>query len=108
MFQEREVDYHALGENIRKARLECNLTQAELAEAASCNTTHISNIENNYTKVSLPTLIAISNALDTSVDYLLREQYNDNKTGVESEILLEMNRLDEKERDLLLRIAKVL
>ena len=108
MFQERKVDYQALGENIRRARKECCLTQAELAEAADVNTTHISNIENNYTKVSLPTLLAISNALETSVDYLLKDQYIDEKIGVESEILLEVNRLNDKEKDLLLRIAKVL
>ena len=102
------VDYKMLGENIRSARLDCRLTQEELAEAVSCNTSHISNIENNYTKVSLPTLVAISNALDTSVDYLIRDSYKDEKTGIESEILLEIERLDERERDILLRIAKVL
>ena len=102
------VDYQMLGENIRRARLDCNLTQEELAEAVSCNTSHISNIENNYTKVSLPLLISISNALETSVDYLIKDSYNDEKSGVESEILLEMSRLDDRERNLLLRIAKVL
>ncbi len=102
------VDYKMLGENIRKARLDCNLTQEELAEAVSVNTSHISNIENNYTKVSLPTLISISNALETSVDYLIRDSYNDEKSGIESEILLEVNRLDDRERELLLRIAKVI
>ena len=102
------IDYKMLGENIRRARLECNLTQEELAEAVSVNTSHISNIENNYTKVSLPTLVSISNALETSVDYLIRDSYKNKKLGVESEIILEMNRLDDKERNLLLRIAKVI
>ena len=102
------VDYKLLGENIRSARLDCRLTQEELTEAVSCNTSHISNIENNYTKVSLPTLVKISNALNTSVDYLIRDSYNIQDTGVESEILLEIKRMDNSKRDALLKIAKAL
>ncbi len=102
------VDYKMLGENIRKLRLDCHLTQEELAEAVSCNTSHISNIENNYTKVSLPMLVSIANALDSSVDYLLKDSYNDKNTGIETELLLELNRLNDSEKKLLLRIAKVI
>ena len=102
------VDYKLLGENIRSTRLDCRLTQEELAEAVSCNTSHISNIENNYTKVSLPTLVAISNALNTSIDYLIRDSYNTQDTGIESEILLEIKRMDERDKDTLLKIAKAL
>lgn len=51
------------------------LTQDTLAEIVSCNTSHISNIENNHTKVSLNVLLAIANALNTSIDYLLSDQY---------------------------------
>lgn len=102
------VDYQMLGENIRRARLDSNLTQEELAEAVECNASHISNIENNYTKVSLPTLVSISNVLETSIDYLVRDSYNNKKTGIESEILLEMSKYDDRKREELLRIAKVL
>ena len=97
-----------LGENIRRARLDSNLTQEELAEAVECNASHISNIENNYTKVSLPTLVSISNVLETSIDYLVRDSYNNKKTGIESEILLEMSKYNDRKREELLRIAKVL
>lgn len=45
-----------------------------------CNTSHISNIENNYTKLSLNVLIAIANALNVSVDYLLSNQLNNGFT----------------------------
>ncbi len=102
------VDYQMLGENIRRARLDSNLTQEELAEAVECNASHISNIENNYTKVSLPTLVSISNVLETSIDYLVRDSYNNKKTGIESEILLEMSKYNDRKREELLRIAKVL
>ena len=78
IFQKREVsclqqkiDYAQLGYNIKKLRQTKGLTQDNLAELIGCNTSHISNIENNYTKLSLNALLAIANSLDTSVDFLL-------------------------------------
>lgn len=37
----------------------------------SLSITHISNVENGYTKVSLPSIVSIANALSVSVDELL-------------------------------------
>ena len=70
------IDYRTLGSRIRNARLAKNLTQEALASLIGCAPTHVSNIENNHTKVSLPMLVEIANALDTGVDYLLMDQYD--------------------------------
>ena len=103
-----DINYEILGNNIKAARLNSGYTQQKLAEKVSCNTSHISNIENNYTKVSLQTLVAIADSLNTTVDFLLKEQYSDQSQAIENEILLEMANLDKKEKEQLLRIAKVL
>ena len=55
-----EVDYKALGLRIKEVRQRKGMTQDFLAEAVGCNTSHISNIENNYTKPSLNVLLAIA------------------------------------------------
>ena len=68
---QQELDYGKLGVKIKELRQSRGLTQDLLAEIVGCNTSHISNIENNHTKVSLNVLLAIANALDTSIDYLL-------------------------------------
>ncbi|NDO47151.1 helix-turn-helix transcriptional regulator [Clostridium sp. MD294] len=70
------------------------LTQYKLAEIVGCNTSHISNIENNYTTVSLNLLLAIANALNTSIDYLLSEQYDNSAFALDHEILRAIENLD--------------
>lgn len=64
------VDYKAIGKRIKIARIRKGISQEE-AELSSISSRHMSNIETGRTKPSLPTLIAIANALDTSVDYFL-------------------------------------
>ena len=65
------MDYFTIGQRIRALRKEKKLSQEQLAEKVWISTTHMSHIENGRTKVSLPTLILIANALKTSVDSLL-------------------------------------
>ena len=48
-----EIDYKELGMKIKKMRQSEGLTQDKLAEIVGCNTSHISNIENNYTKAKI-------------------------------------------------------
>lgn len=66
-----DIDYKALGLRIKFARLKKNLSQEILAEKADISVPHMSNIETGNTKASLPTLVSIANALETSVDTFL-------------------------------------
>ena len=47
--------------------------------------THMSHIENGRTKVSLPTLILIANALETTVDSLLYDNIGALQTAYDKE-----------------------
>lgn len=104
----QELDYRKLGLRIKEARQSKNLTQEMLAELVSCNTSHISNIENNHTKVSLNVLLAIANALDTSIDYLLSEQYNNTSQAIDTEIMRVLSTLDTESKQQVLRIINAL
>ena len=66
-------DYKMIGLRIKEQRLKKRLTQEVLAESASISIQHMSKIETGHTKLSLPSLIAIANALDTTVDHLLMD-----------------------------------
>lgn len=68
-----EIDYKAIGQRIRRRRKELKLTQAMLAEKADLSDTNISHIERGATKLSLPSLIAVANALGTTADSLLMD-----------------------------------
>ena len=70
-----KMNYEALGRKIKEVRRKQNMTQEYLAEKVDLSVSHISNIETAKTKVSLPTLVEISNALGVSVDYLLMDSY---------------------------------
>jgi transcriptional regulator with XRE-family HTH domain len=78
-------DYRLIGVRIRKQRLSMKLTQEIVAEKAGIGIQHMSKIENGNTKLSLPCLIAIANALQTTVDSLLIDNINVSKSCVISE-----------------------
>ena len=59
------------GERLREIRKQCNLTQTELADRIKLSTANISKYEKGALEPSLDTLIAISSALNVSIDYLL-------------------------------------
>lgn len=62
-----------IGRNIHHHRLRCNLNQKEFGEKVNISEQHIIHIENGHTQLSLPTLVAISNALDLGCSTLLGE-----------------------------------
>lgn len=66
-----EIDYVSIGKRIRERRIVEKMTQAELAELSGVEPSNISHIERAATKVSLPTLLQIANALNVSLDELV-------------------------------------
>lgn len=104
----REINYEALGLEIKALRLKRGLTQDNLAEMVHCYTSHISNIENNHTKVSLNTLLAIANALDTSIDSLLFSQYENPSLALDKEILRAIQDCDNDTKEKILKIIEIL
>ncbi|MDE7339423.1 MAG: helix-turn-helix domain-containing protein [Lachnospiraceae bacterium] len=102
------MNYAGLGIKIKDIRQNRGLTQDSLAELVGCNTSHISNIENNHTKVSLNVLLAIANALDTSIDYLLSEQYGNPALALDNEILRALKNCDNQKKEKILRIIEII
>ena len=70
------MDLKKIGQNIRCARDKMGFTQAELAEKSGFSDNHISRLETGTGTMSLESLIAISNVLNTTPDYLLMGEYN--------------------------------
>lgn len=69
------MDYKKLGENIRKERLKQSLTIEDLAFKADITPNYLGKIERAQTKLSLETLIKISNALNLTTDSLLKHEF---------------------------------
>lgn len=65
------VDYREIGENIKTYRVRRKLKQLQLAELVGVTDQHISHVECGRTKVSLSTLLKISQALSVDIYALL-------------------------------------
>ena len=68
------MDYYAIGQRIRRNRKLRGWTQENLAEIVDISPTHVSHIETGVTKLSLPVLVKIADALEVRVDALLYDE----------------------------------
>ena len=100
------IDFTKIALNQKETRVSKGLTQEYMANIADVNTSHISNIENNRTKVSLPILVQMCNALDTTVDYILGDEYTSPPSALEQEILHELQLCSYETQKQILKIIK--
>jgi transcriptional regulator with XRE-family HTH domain len=70
---DREIDYVAMGNRIRRARENQCLTQEQLAEICSISTAHMGHIERGTRTPSLEAVYRISKSLYVGMDYLLSD-----------------------------------
>lgn len=63
-----------LGENLRKLRLEKDMSQGDLANALNVDRAYISNIENGRMNPTLSTLEKLARALGISSSELLKQK----------------------------------
>lgn len=104
----KEIDFVRISKKIRELRIEKGYTQEYIADMADVNTSHISNIENNRVRISLPTLVHVCNALDTTVDYILSDEYVSASSALDHEILLEIQSCSDNTKEMLLKIIRAI
>lgn len=81
-----ELDYQAIGIRIRRFRKNQGLTQQMLAELSNQEPSNISHIERGATKLGLPTIVNIANALGVTVDDLLCDSLERSNAAFEREV----------------------
>lgn len=81
-----ELDYQAIGIRIRRFRKARGLTQQMLAELSHQEPSNISHIERGATKLGLPTIVNIANALGVTVDDLLCDSLMHSRTAYVREV----------------------
>lgn len=107
MNSKSNVDFEKIGKRIHNLRIEKNLTQEYLSQKVGVNVSHISNIENNRVKISLSTLIAVANALNVTVDYLLEQEYRTD-SGIDSLIIKKLENFDDDKKERLIKIMDLI
>ena len=101
-----EVDYIKIGQRIRAARLKLGWQQAEVAFRAGLTTSHMSHIETGQTKVALPTIVKIANALSVSTDELLCDSLVQTQHVYDKKIAEELKDCDNIELQAFLEIIQ--
>ena len=66
---EQELQLEAMGEMIRKVRLDRNLTQEELGKLVGVQKAQISKLENHTTNVTMETILKVFGALKAKVNF---------------------------------------
>lgn len=108
-----DLDFHMIGKQIRKRRLECGITQESIANQLDVNPSHISNIENGRANPSLTALVKIANILECSVDFFIGHEYTypkntDAKQTIDAEILSKLAACDYATKEKILKIIDLL
>ena len=103
----KDINFEKIGQKLKKIRISKGLTQEYIANMVDVNTSHISNIENNRVKVSLTALVAICNALDITVDYILKNEYV-SADAIDHEILKELSSCSPEKKEKILKIIQIL
>lgn len=103
-----EINFERIGKKLREIRINKGYTQEYISNSVNVNTSHISNIENNNVKVSLSTLVHICNVLNTTVDYVLSEEYLNTSSVLDQSILHELQNCDTDTKERILKIIRIL
>ena len=99
------MDYVKLGIQVKNARTKQGITQAQLAEMTGYSVQHISHVKTGNTKLSVELLVELANALNVSLDQLLKDSLKNRKQG---SIVLEIEVKSPKEEELIVSVIKEL
>lgn len=103
-----EINYDKIGERIKVARHKKGYTQENLSAITGISQPHIGHIESGKTKVGLPTLLKIANALDTTLDALV---YDSTTVAVSTYDMDFKNEIDDctaEQKQRLLEVVKLI
>lgn len=101
------IDYKLIGERIKRVRKSRGMTQEALAEQLNVSIGYVGQVERGITKISLDLLGAISAILEHDVAYFISESAVNSTEYLESEIIDEIQKLDDKKRKYILKVIKI-
>ena len=97
-----------IGDRVRQARTAKHMSQNDLADVTGLSVSFLSNIEMGKQSMNIRALIAISNALDVSTDWLLRNNTQAALTITSEEISKELEDCTPQEREIILRLVQTM
>lgn len=100
------INYDDIGKRIRDVRVTRHMTQEKLAEIADLSIAHVSHIETGNTKLSLPAIVNIANALNVTLDMLICDNLTQATPVYAHEISQYVSDCNDKEIRIIAEIVK--
>lgn len=102
-------DTEDFGSLVKRLRLEQGLTQHDVAKDLGVTPGYICNVENGRTAMSIRLLVYYAKITHQSLDSLVGMQYKEYApTAIDMEIKKEVSKLNDNEKEKLLKILKIL
>lgn len=98
------VNFELIGKRIQSHRKNLKKTQESMAEYLDVSVGYVSLIERGKTKISLSTLAKIADFLDCKISELVDNVSTNNSSYLNDEIYSLINNLNNKEKELLLKL----
>ena len=102
------LDYNIIGERLKKARIENNLTQEKLAEKLDVSIAFLSRIERGSSHISLKRLSQICDILGITEGSILNGSSNNSNTYLVSEFDDILKNATPEKQKLIYKIAKII
>ena len=102
------LDYNIIGERLKKARIDNNLTQEKLAEKLDVSVAFLSRVERGSSHISLKRLSQICDILGITEGSILNGSSNNSDTYLVSEFDDILKNTTPEKQKLIYKIAKII
>lgn len=102
------LDYNIIGERLKKARIDKNMTQEKLAEQIDVSVAFLSRVERGTSHINLKRLTQICEILGVSEGSILNGVSSNSDNYIASEFNNILNSVSSDKQKLIYKIAKVI
>lgn len=102
------LDYNIIGERLKKARIDKNMTQEKLAEQIDVSVAFLSRVERGTSHINLKRLTQICEILGVSEGSILNGVSSNSDNYLASEFNNILNSVSSDKKKLIYKIAKVI
>lgn len=102
------LDYTIIGERLKKARLEKNLTQEQLAEQIDVSIAFLSRVERGSSHINLKRLTQICNILGISEGLILNRASEDSSDYLNADFKEILEKASPDKQKLIYKIAEII
>lgn len=102
------IDYNIVGKRLKKARLEKNLTQANLAEKLDISVSYISKLECGVSHINFKRLEQVCDLLDVSEIYILSGSIDTSEDYLDKDFKNLLEKSSPEQQKLIYNLAKAI